>query len=83
MAMESYTMNVTEKSGYLRNDLRKDIFNSAMPKLKKEVEEKNKINTKLEEEVMKSGSRACFRQHVDKNKVEQRAPSLRGPMQQM
>ena len=77
-------LNVTEKSGNLRNDLRKDIFNSVSElrkvfcKLKKEVEEKNDKIKKLEQEVKKSGSHACSSQHAVKNKVEQCAPSLRG-----
>ena len=48
-------LKVTEKSGNLQNDLRKDIFNSVselrkmFPKLKKKVVEKNhKIGTRSE-----------------------------------
>jgi hypothetical protein len=61
-------LNVTERSGNLRNDLRKYIFNSVNElrkvfyKLKKEVEEKNDKITKLEQEVKKSGSHACSSQ---------------------
>ena len=53
-------VNVTENSGNLRNDLRKDILNSvselrkSFAKMKCEVLEQNEVITSLQNEVKKS-----------------------------
>jgi ElaB/YqjD/DUF883 family membrane-anchored ribosome-binding protein len=77
-------LSVTEKSGNLRNDLRKDILKAVselritFTKLKSESEGREKVISKLEGEVKKLGDQCRAASHKEAVATGKVAPSFSG-----